>query len=154
MAWSWRHNPKLGTLNKGQQMNTLHLLIACDLGFALFVWWVYRDHNRKMDALYKKYDKEYADRDRRIDGTDKNWPLKQQKKLDNSTQTHYIINITTKHGDNMKKKRTSIYDRVKITFSNGTILQIPRPTDLSEKDLTKQLAQLEQNKLVLSATIV
>lgn len=54
----------------------------------------------------------------------------------------------------MKKKRTSIYDRVKITFSNGTILQIPRPTDLSEKDLTKQLAQLEQNKLVLSATIV
>ena len=56
----------------GQQMNTLHLLIACDLGFALFVWWVYRDHNRKMDALYKKYDKDYSDRDRRIDGTDKN----------------------------------------------------------------------------------
>ncbi len=53
-------------------MNTLHLLIACDLGFALFVWWVYRDHNRKMDALYKKYDEEYTDRDRRIDGTDKN----------------------------------------------------------------------------------
>jgi hypothetical protein len=53
-------------------MNTLHLLIACDLGFALFVWWTYRDHNRKMDALYKKYDKDYSDRDERIDGTDKN----------------------------------------------------------------------------------
>ena len=53
-------------------MNTLHLLIACDLAFALFVLWVYRDHNRKMDALYKKYDKDYSDRDRRIDGTDRN----------------------------------------------------------------------------------
>jgi len=40
-------------------MNTLHLLIAFDLGFALFVWWVYRDHNKKMDALYEKYDTEH-----------------------------------------------------------------------------------------------
>jgi len=72
VAWRGRHKTQLGTLNKGQQMNTLYLLIACDLGFALFVWWIYRDHNRKMDALYKKYDKDYSDRDRRIEGTDKN----------------------------------------------------------------------------------
>ena len=51
----------------------------------------------------------------------------------------------------MNKKKTSIYDRIKITFSNGTVLQLPKPTDLSPKDLTKQLAQLEQNKLVISA---
>ena len=50
----------------------------------------------------------------------------------------------------MNKKKTSIYDRIKITFSNGTILQLPKPTDLSSKDLEKSLAQLEQNKLVLS----
>jgi len=50
----------------------------------------------------------------------------------------------------MNKKKITIYDRIKITFSNGTILQLPKPTDLSPKDLTKQLAHLEQNKLVLS----
>ncbi len=43
-------------------MNTLYLLIACDLDFALFIFWLYRDHNRKMDALYKKYDKETSDK--------------------------------------------------------------------------------------------
>ena len=50
----------------------------------------------------------------------------------------------------MKKKKITLYDRIKITFSNGTILQLPKPTDLSPKDLDKSLAQLEQNKLVLS----
>lgn len=54
----------------------------------------------------------------------------------------------------MNKKRITIYDRVKITFSNGTILQLPKPTDLTEKELTKQLAQLEKNKLVLSAITI
>jgi hypothetical protein len=53
-------------------MNTLHLLLACDLGFALFIFWLYRDHNRKMDVLYKKYDKDYSDRDRSIEETDNN----------------------------------------------------------------------------------
>ena len=52
------------------------------------------------------------------------------------------------------KKKTTIYDRVKITFSNGTILQLPKPTDLTEKELAKQLANLEKNKLVLSATTI
>ena len=50
----------------------------------------------------------------------------------------------------MNKKKTTIYDRIKITFLNGTVLQIPTPTDFTEKDLLKQLSHLEQNKLVLS----
>ena len=50
----------------------------------------------------------------------------------------------------MKKKKITLYDRIKITFSNGTVLQLPKPTDLSPKDLEKSLAQLEKNKLVLS----
>jgi len=54
----------------------------------------------------------------------------------------------------MNKKKTTIYDRVKITFSNGTILQLPKPTDLTEKELAKQLTQLEKNKLVLSAITI
>jgi hypothetical protein len=54
----------------------------------------------------------------------------------------------------MKKKRITIYDRVKITFSNGTILQLPKPTDLTEKELAKQLVNLEKNKLVLSAITI
>ena len=53
-------------------MITLYALLASDLLFAMFIYWVFRDHNRKMDALYKKYDKAYADRDERIEGTDKN----------------------------------------------------------------------------------
>jgi hypothetical protein len=60
------------TPRTGHTMNTLYLLIACDLGFAMFIFWLYRDHNRKMDALYKKYDKEYSDRDRSIEETDNN----------------------------------------------------------------------------------
>jgi len=40
-------------------MNILHLLIAIDIAFAYFVWWMYQDHKKKMDALYEKYDKEY-----------------------------------------------------------------------------------------------
>ena len=54
----------------------------------------------------------------------------------------------------MNKKKITIYDRVKITFSNGTILQLPKPTDLTEKELGKQLVNLEKNKLVLSAIII
>ncbi len=54
----------------------------------------------------------------------------------------------------MNKKKITIYDRVKITFSNGTILQLPKPTDLTEKELDKQLVNLEKNKLVLSAIII
>jgi len=50
----------------------------------------------------------------------------------------------------MNKKRTTIYDRIKITFLNGTVLQLPKPTDLSPKDLEKSLTHLEQNKLILS----
>jgi len=50
----------------------------------------------------------------------------------------------------MNKKKTTIYDRIKITFSNGTILQLPKPTDLTPKDLEKSIAQLEKNKLVTS----
>ena len=50
----------------------------------------------------------------------------------------------------MNKKKTTIYDRIKITFLNGTVLQLPKPTSLSPKDLEKSLAQLEKNKLVLS----
>ena len=54
----------------------------------------------------------------------------------------------------MNKKKTTIYDRIKITFSNGTILQLPKPTDLTEKDLNTQIAQLEKNKLILSAITI
>ena len=43
-------------------MNTIHILITFDLLFALFVWWVYRDHNKKMDALHEKYDIEHEKR--------------------------------------------------------------------------------------------
>ena len=50
----------------------------------------------------------------------------------------------------MNKKKTTIYDRIKITFSNGTVLQLPKPTDLTPKDLEKSLVQLESNKLVMS----
>ena len=53
-------------------MITLYALLASDLLFAMFIYWIFRDHNRKMDALYKKYDKDYSDRDERIEGTDKN----------------------------------------------------------------------------------
>ena len=53
-------------------MITLYALLASDLLFAMFIYWIFRDHNRKMDVLYKKYDKLYADRDERIEGTDKN----------------------------------------------------------------------------------
>jgi len=42
-------------------MNTLYLLVASDLLFAMFIYWAYRDHNMKMDALYEKYDKETTD---------------------------------------------------------------------------------------------
>ena len=53
-------------------MITLYALLASDLLFAMFIYWIFRDHNRKMDVLYKKYDKDYADRDERIEGTEKN----------------------------------------------------------------------------------
>ena len=43
-------------------MNILHLLIAIDIAFAYAVWYIYKDHNAKMDALYEKYDKEYKKR--------------------------------------------------------------------------------------------
>lgn len=43
-------------------MNILHLLIAIDIAFASAVWYIYKDHNAKMDALYEKYDKEYKKR--------------------------------------------------------------------------------------------
>jgi len=40
-------------------MNILHLLVAIDIAFACAVYWIYRDHKRKMDALYEKYDTEH-----------------------------------------------------------------------------------------------
>ena len=40
-------------------MNILHLLIAIDIAFASAVWWIYKDHKRKMDALYARYDKDH-----------------------------------------------------------------------------------------------
>ena len=39
-------------------MNILHLLIAIDIAFASAVWYIYKDHKAKMDALYAKYDKQ------------------------------------------------------------------------------------------------
>jgi len=38
-------------------MNILHLLIAIDIAFAAIVWYIYKDHTKKMNALYEKYDK-------------------------------------------------------------------------------------------------
>ena len=38
-------------------MNILHLLLAIDIAFAGAVWFLYKDHKKKMDALYEKYDK-------------------------------------------------------------------------------------------------
>lgn len=40
-------------------MNTLHLLIAIDIAFAAAVWYMYKDHRRKMDALYERYDRDH-----------------------------------------------------------------------------------------------
>jgi len=40
-------------------MNILHLLVAIDIAFACAVYWIYRDHNQKMVALYEKYDTEH-----------------------------------------------------------------------------------------------
>lgn len=43
-------------------MNTLHLLIAIDIAFASLVWYMYKDHKAKMNALYAKYDRDYKKR--------------------------------------------------------------------------------------------
>jgi len=53
-------------------------------------------------------------------------------------------------------KKPTIYDRIKITFLNGTILQLPKPptTELTPKELEKSLTQLEKNKLVVSAVTI
>ena len=40
-------------------MNILHLLIAIDIAFAGAVWYIYKDHKKKMDALYEKYDRDH-----------------------------------------------------------------------------------------------
>ena len=40
-------------------MNILHLLIAIDIAFAAAVWYIYKDHKKKMDALYEKYDRDH-----------------------------------------------------------------------------------------------
>jgi len=53
-------------------------------------------------------------------------------------------------------KKPAILDRIKITFLNGTILQLPKPstTELTPKELEKSLAQLEKNKLIVSAVTI
>lgn len=38
-------------------MTTILLLLASDVCFALALWLIVRDHRKKMDAIYKKYDK-------------------------------------------------------------------------------------------------
>ena len=38
-------------------MTTLYALLASDVCFALALWLIVRDHRKKMDAIYKKYDK-------------------------------------------------------------------------------------------------
>jgi len=43
-------------------MNILHLLIAIDIAFASAIWYIYKDHRAKMDALYAKYDRNYKKR--------------------------------------------------------------------------------------------
>ena len=43
-------------------MNILHLLIAIDIAFGALVWYMYKDHKKKMDALYEKYDKKNRER--------------------------------------------------------------------------------------------
>ena len=43
-------------------MNTLHLLIAIDIAFVALVWFMYKDHKKKMDALYERYDKRNRER--------------------------------------------------------------------------------------------
>ena len=40
-------------------MNILHLLIAIDIALAGAVWYLYKDHKKKMDALYEKYDRDH-----------------------------------------------------------------------------------------------
>jgi len=43
-------------------MNILHLLLAIDIVFAGAVWFLYKDHKKKMDALYERYDKKSRER--------------------------------------------------------------------------------------------
>tara|TARA_B100000963_G_scaffold355861_1_gene374931 strand:+ start:1331 stop:1492 length:162 start_codon:yes stop_codon:yes gene_type:complete len=43
-------------------MNILHLLIAIDIAFGALVWYMYKDHKKKMDALYDKYDRKKKER--------------------------------------------------------------------------------------------
>ena len=38
-------------------MTTILLLLASDVCFALALWLIVRDHRKKMNAIYEKYDK-------------------------------------------------------------------------------------------------
>jgi uncharacterized ferritin-like protein (DUF455 family) len=53
---------RVETHKTGEHMNILHLLIAIDIAFAGAVWYIYKDHKKKMDALYERYDKKNRER--------------------------------------------------------------------------------------------
>jgi hypothetical protein len=40
-------------------MKYLYLILATDLFFAIAIWLLVRDHRKKMDAIYEKWDKKH-----------------------------------------------------------------------------------------------
>jgi len=40
-------------------MTTLYIILASDLFFAIAIWFLIRDHRKKIDAIYEKWDKKH-----------------------------------------------------------------------------------------------
>jgi len=49
-------NVHLELRKTGDNMKLIIALAASDLIFAAFIWWTFRQHNKKMAEIYEKYD--------------------------------------------------------------------------------------------------